>query len=78
MSWIKVLFLNILITFSLLGILLLAPPIAYYFYSFKYSNDDTDLYSDIVWADPHFNEFSDLDTYYDFISWRRDDFEGET
>ena len=35
MSWIKVIGFNIVITFSLLGMLLLAPPVAYYIYSFK-------------------------------------------
>ena len=82
MSWIKVIGFNIFITFSLLGMLLLAPPVAYYIYSFKGLRDvrgSLDLYSDIEWADSHFNELSNLDTtYYDFIIWRRDDFAGET
>ena len=90
MSWIKVTFLNIFITFSLLGMLLLAPPVVYYVYTVVANSTgviarsfDTranlDLYSNILWADSHFDEFNRLNTtYYDFISWRRDDFAGET
>ena len=89
MSWIKIIFTNIFITFSLLGMLLLAPPIAYLFYSqlfnsqTKNSSQDTratlDLYSGFEWASTHFNEFSILNTtYFDYITWRRDDFEGDT
>ena len=89
MSWIKILFTNIFITFSLLGMLLLAPPIAYSIYSISLntqtenSSQDTraglDLYDGIEWASTHFDEFSSLNTtYFDFITWRRDDFEGET
>jgi len=88
MSWIKVILLNIFIIFSLLGMLLLMPPVAYYVYSLVYSGTDNpsgdiraslDLYSDIAWAGTHFDEFSKLNTtYYDYITWRRDDFAGET
>ena len=89
MSWIKVIFLNLFITFSLLGILLLAPPFVYFVYSLtsdnatKSSSNDIranlDIYNDIPWAESHFAEFSNLHTtYHDFITWRRDDFEGET
>ena len=72
MSWIKVIFLNIFITFSLLGMLLLAPPAVYYVYSFVSGTGviarslDTranlDLYSNIEWADRHFDEFNRLNT----------------
>ena len=89
MSWIKVIFLNIFVTFSLLGMLLLAPPFVYYLYSITLkqrvsqlaidSKAHLNIYSDISWAESHFSEFSKLDTtYYDFITWRRDDFAGET
>lgn len=89
MSWIKILFANIFITFSLLGMLLLAPPIVYSIYSISLntqtenSSQDTrarlDLYDGIEWASTHFEEFSILNTtYFDYITWRRDDFEGET
>lgn len=89
MSWIKILFANFFITFSLLGMLLLAPPISYYIHSISLntqtedSSQDTrarlDIYDGIEWASTHFDEFSILNTtYFDFITWRRDDFEGET
>ena len=89
MSWIKIIFTNIFITFSLFGMLLLAPPIAYSLYSLLFdsqtenSSQDTranlDLYKTIEWAPTHFNEFSNLKTtYFDYITWRRDDFDGET
>ena len=89
MSWIKVFLLNIFITFSLLGFLLFLPPVVYFLVSlwpnsnFKNSSIDAraglDIYSEFKWADSHFNELSQLNTRnYDFISWRRDDFAGET
>lgn len=89
MSWTKIIFANIFITFSLLGMLLLAPPIAYSLYSLlvesqtENSSQDAranlDLYRAIEWAPTHFNEFSNLNTIYlDYITWRRDDFDGET
>ena len=89
MSWIKVILLNILITFSFLGMLLLTPPLTYFLYSVitKIENKSTsidrraylDLYNDIPWAEKHFSEYSKLSTtYYDFITWRKNDFKGET
>lgn len=89
MSWIKILFANLFITFSLLGMLLLSPPIANSIYSLWFSeqtensSEDTrarlELYNGIEWASTHFDEFSKLNTtYFDYITWRRDDFEGET
>lgn len=89
MSWIKLIFINIFITFSLLGMLLLLPPIASFIYSLaldsksETSSQDAraslDLYNGIEWAHTHFKEHSTfVTTYYDYISWRRDDFEGET
>lgn len=87
MNWIRVLLLNVLVTFSLLGMLLLTPPVAYFLYSLLFENAlasqdsraNLDLYSDVDWAHTHFEEFSALDTTYaDYITWRRDDFQGET
>ena len=89
MSWIKIIFINIIITFSLLGMLLLTPPIAYILYSISFSSQTEnssqdiratlDLYHGIEWAPTHFNEFSMLNTtYFDYITWRRNDFKGET
>ena len=89
MSWIKTIFINIFITFSLLGMLLLTPPIAHILYSMSFSSQTEnssqdiratlDLYHGIEWAPTHFNEFSMLNTtYFDYITWRRNDFKGET
>ena len=89
MSWIKIILINILITFSLLGVLLLTPPTAYHLHDIflsdgtEVSTTDTraglELYRGIDWAEKHFNEFSKLPTtYFDFITWRRNDFSGET
>lgn len=90
MGWIKIIFFNIFITFGLLGILLLAPPIANLVYSLLTFNAETDnsaqdyrpsldLYNGIDWAQTHFNEYKNLKTkYYDYITWRSNDFEGET
>ena len=93
MSWIKVISLNILIIFSFIGMILLAPPILYSIFKIvseiknNSTNIDTnidkktklDIYNDTSWAEKHFSEFAELSTtYYDYITWRRDDFTGET
>lgn len=89
MSLIKVILINILITFSLLGMLLIAPPVIYSVYSIISVNSSfsspTDeryeiaLYKNVPWAESHFIELSQIQTtYYDFITWRRDDYRGET
>ena len=69
--------------------LLLTPPLVYFLYSIVLGNLDnspsTDrradlgLYNGIPWVDRHFAENLQIPTsYYDFITWRRDDFIGET
>lgn len=89
MSWIRVIFLNILITFSLLGMLLIAPPVIYSVYSTIFVNSSSSsptderselaLYKNKPWAESHFVELSETQfTYYDFITWRRNDYHGET
>ena len=88
MSWIKVISVNIFLTFALLGLLLLTPPIAYYGYQLvkgvnpitqKDLRAELKLYDKYSWAHRHFQEFRELPvTYYDYITWRRDDYEGET
>ena len=88
MSWIKVILINIGIAFSLLGMLLMAPPISYSIYSLVSGKDggvssdqrgELFIYEQLPWAKTHFEEFSALPTtYYDFITWRRNDFAGET
>ena len=89
MSWIKVFFINISLTFCLLGMLLMAPPLLYSLYSLvaggganNTSSDERSqltLYEEVPWAERHFIESGELQTtYYDFISWRRNDYVGET
>ncbi len=87
MSWIKIFSYNVMLTLSLLAVLLLFPPIGYKIYFlFKnnikaesYGYSDLDLYKDFSWVGQHFIEFNSLGgKYYDYISWRRDDFKGET
>ena len=68
--------------------LLMGPPIFYSLYKLVKPSDlmvskDTrshlKLYDDFEWVDKHFFELSQLSmTYYDYITWRRDDYTGET
>ena len=68
--------------------LLLAPPVLYKLYkwvkpaNFVISKDQRSqlkLYQNFTWADKHFVELSQQSiTYYDYITWRRDDYSGET
>ena len=89
MSWIKVIFVNIFVTFALIGILLLTPSIGYLAYTALISGgvitdvsdkrSELKIYANYDWADIHFKEIGKLTTsYYDHISWRRDDTNGET
>lgn len=87
MSWIKILLVNVLLFFSLIGMLLLSPPILNSLYQLvkpeKPKIMDTrstlEIYNNFKWANIHFNEFYELSTtYYDYISWRRNDYSGET
>ncbi len=87
MNWIKVLLINILLFFSLIGMLLLSPPILNSLYQLikpekpkiMDSRSTLEIYKNFKWANKHFNEFYELSTtYYDFIGWRRDDYSGET
>ena len=88
MSWIKTIFINIFVLFSLLGLLLMIPPMANFAFKSiqKYVYDPLEdsryklpNYEDIHWAELHFKEFSNLSTsYHDTINWRRDDFSGGT
>lgn len=88
-SWIKLILINFVLTFSLIGMLLLAPPIVFSIYHWfttdtkdKTSYDtrpELEIYTDFEWSDKHFIEFHDLPTtYYDFITWRRNDYVGDT
>ena len=86
MSWIKVILINFILIFALIGMLLLTPSILYSTYQLikgdktKTSLDERlDLYKNFRWSDKHFVEVAELSTtYYDFITWRRNDYAGET
>jgi len=84
MKFIKIIFTNIFITLSLIGILLLTPPFVYTIgKSIKNITPDSrsklKLYSKYEWANTHFVEFNGLfTTYYDYYVWRRDDIKGNT
>lgn len=89
MSWIKVVLINLALTFCLIGMLLLLPPTIYFMYSLTsqsaLSSAPIDkraqlkIYDGYPWADKHFSELQKITTAYkDYITWRREDFEGET
>ena len=70
MYWIKIILINIILTFAFLGMILIAPPIVYSLYNIiKSGSSDfyiTDkrsllkLYTNYDWVEQHFIEFSDL------------------
>jgi hypothetical protein len=88
MSSIKTITINVLVASALLGLLFLAPPITHFVYSTLMGgslNGPTDqrgglaLYQKFPWAAKHFEEIGELTTqYYDFITWRRNDYTGDT
>ncbi len=91
MNLIKIIAINILILLSLIGFIIIAPPIIFNVYlyirdgSLTFLNDKNnpesllDLYDNYPWAEKHFEEFHKIQTeYYDYITWRRKDFSGET
>ncbi len=88
MRWIKIFLLNILITFALLGSLLILPPAVYSSYRSlkavlpsRLSDERPflSLYKNYAWAKTHFAEIRELTTqYYDYIVWRRNDYVGKT
>tara|TARA_B100000989_G_C19511398_1_gene459254 strand:- start:131 stop:1246 length:1116 start_codon:yes stop_codon:yes gene_type:complete len=88
MNLIKIILFNVFILFSLLGILLLSPPIIYSIYKIVNNENIGDtfdnryklkIYLDYEWAEEHFQEYNNLTTtYFDYITWRRDDFDGKT
>ena len=66
-SWIKVAFLNIVITFSLLGILFFLPPFGNLAYKILLDENfgidkraNLPNYKEVKWANKHFEEFSEL------------------
>jgi len=86
MSWAKIFTVNVTITLSLIGLLLLFPPIMHRVYVLLKPESITEdarggreLYNDYEWSNQHFAEFRQLRTaYYDYIIWRRNDFSGST
>lgn len=89
MSWIRIIIINLFVTISMIGLLLLSPPIVYSVYKlFSLTTNETeisdwrgslDLYEDFDWAKKHFEEFNSLkSSYHDYYTWRRDDFTGST
>lgn len=85
MSWIKTITINIVLILALLGLLFIAPPIIFIGYKMATAEAEYDSraalpnYKNISWAEKHFEENHNLTvTYYDFIVWRVDDFDGET
>ena len=87
MRWVKIIQFNILLTFAFIGALLLMPPTVYILYKFvtddsnKFNDSraDLELYKEFDWVTEHFTELYDLsNTYYDFVTWRRNYHEGKT
>ena len=75
MSWIKVIFANLIITMALLFILMISPPIAYKIHMYSKSSDnDVSKFNDVS-----LTEIKKVQTEYkDFIVWRRKDHRSET
>ena len=88
MRWTKILLINFVLTFSLIGMLLLTPPIVYSVYKLlkpeiknKPLNwrSKSKIYTDFEWSDKYWAEFGELSTtYYDYITLRRNDYSGDT
>ena len=88
MNLIKVILINVGITFGLLGRLLMAPPILYKIQLLVSKNDgrttkdersNLAIYEQVLWAETFFIENNEIPTiYHDYITWRRDDYTGET
>ena len=76
MRWTKILLINFVLTFSLIGMLLLTPPIVYSVYKLlkpeiknKPLNwrSKSKIYTDFEWSDKYWAEFGELSTtYYDY------------
>lgn len=85
MSWIKILSINVMVTLSFIGFILVAPPIGYAVKTLFKASEPMDargyldIYSDYNWARHHFDELSSLNIHYiDYVTWRQKDFNGET
>ena len=91
MNWIKLIFINLSIFLSLIGVLFLMPPtislLIKVINKTSSTHKDTILdrkaelknYNDFNWSKSHFNEIKNLKSkYYDYIIWRRNDIKGKT
>ena len=88
MNWIKVLIINLIIIFALLGVILLAPPIIVGANKILTNTNTTlkntnksslELYSNYDWAEKFFKEFDQIGSkYYDYVTWRFNDYSGDT
>ena len=89
MKILKLIFINIFFFYLLFSFLIFIIPYTYKFFNFfqniQVSGKNFDQrsilpnYNNIDWSSIHFDEISKLKTdYYDFIGWRRHDFNGET
>ena len=83
MNQVKTVIINILLTLSMVCAILLSPPLIFkIFGSSSTSTHETSklsVYEKYDWAEIHFQESSELETiYYDYITWRRKDFSGQT
>lgn len=87
MNWVKVVFYNLGITFALLGAVLMAPPlienssdfISSQFFKETDGRANLSIYDKFDWSDRYYAEKRGLSSsYHDYISWRRNDYAGET
>jgi len=81
----KIILINIIVLYFLLSVIIIFSPILIDFKkkiitaSFNDNRFELPNYENINWAKKHFFEFRKLTTkYYDHITWRRNDFNGET
>ncbi len=87
MSWTKVIFYNVGIALALLGAVLMAPPvlesstkfISSLFFKKTDGRANLSIYDNFDWSERYYAEKRGLSTsYHDYISWRRNDYAGET
>ena len=77
----KLILINILVLFSIISLILILSPLILDLRQKVHENKKYKLpnYSSTTWAKKHFEEMDMLrTTYYDYIGWRRNDFNGET
>jgi lysophospholipase L1-like esterase len=81
----KILLINIIVLYFIFSVIIIFSPLlidlkkSTTFLPFDDKRSELLNYESISWAKRHFFEFSKLSTkYYDHITWRRDDFNGET